>query len=245
MRHLNHYIQLGSFMLLSMTGVALATPAPLARHPSFEARISHARELLGASYKKSVVRHSEKTADISEFVKEATQRFLPKPFKNQASKIAKSILAESEKYGFDPLFLVAIIQNESSFNPRQKGSFGEIGLMQIKPDTAQWLSDSLHIKYKDEKSLYDPETNIKLGSAFINKLRNQFDSHSRLYLSAYNIGAKKVRNMVDKNKTPKEYVMAVMKRYVAIYSGLNSEGDWKIKSQLAWANVRDLNSKSE
>ena len=150
---------------------------------------------------------------------------------------------ESEKYSFDPLFLVAMIQNESSFNPRMVGRFGEIGLMQIKPVTAKWLSDTLHIKYSGAKSLYEPETNIRLGAAFINKLRNDFDAQSRLYLSAYNIGARKVRSMVSKNNTPKAYAIAVMKRYLAMYSALNTQGDWKNKSQLAWNNIRDLNLK--
>ncbi len=224
-----------------MTSVALAEVP--ARTPSSDARISHARELLGGSYKKSVVRHGEKTADISDFIKETTQRFLPKAYQHLAKKISKVIIDQADQYEMDPLFLVAVIQNESSFNPKRLGAFGEIGLMQLKPDTAKWLADTCHVPYKGAKSLYDPETNIKLGAAFIDKLRTQFDAQGRLYLSAYNMGAHKLRKLVDLKKTPKNYVVAVMKRYVAIYSGLNSEGNWKNKSQLAWNNIRDLNQK--
>ncbi len=199
-----------------------------------KSRLSHAHELLGGSYKKSVVRKSEKVKDISEFVKETTRKLVAKKDQKSSDKIAKAILESAATYHFDPVFLMALIQNESSFNPRRKGAFGEIGLMQVKPSTAEWIADAYDIDYKNDKSLYDPVINIKIGSALMDKLRNQFESESRLYLSAYNIGAKKVRSMVSDKIIPKIYVHAVMKRYIAIYSAFKVEGNSKERSEVAF-----------
>ena len=203
-------------------------------------RVAHAKELLGSSYPKSVVHQSEKAIDVTEFVQETVKRFLPLAYKKNSKKIATALLNEAEKRKLDPIFLMAMIQNESSFNPKMKGSFGEIGLMQVKPSTAKWIAKTHHLPYKGASSLYDPETNIRIGTALIYKLRNQFDSQSRLYVSAYNIGATKVRSMVLDKKVPKEYVMAVMRRYVALYSALNNNGDLKDRSELAWVKINDV-----
>ena len=229
--------------LLAVVAIAMQPmQVDAASSKKIRVRISHARELLGGAYKKSAVRKTEAQDDVSGFVTAATQRFLPKAFKAKAPAVAKAILEESEKYGFDPIFLMAVIQNESSFNPKLKGGVGEIGLMQIKPDTAEWIAKRYKIKYSGAESLYDPEINVRIGAAFIYKLRNQFESKSRLYLSAYNIGAKKVRRLVSGKKSPKIYVMAVMKRYLAIYTAMSAKGDHKLHAQKAWLAVSNVTS---
>jgi soluble lytic murein transglycosylase-like protein len=54
------------------------------------------------------------------------------------------------------------VRVESNFNPRARGSAGEIGLMQIKPATARMMG------YRGgAKGLYDPETNIKFGMKYL------------------------------------------------------------------------------
>jgi soluble lytic murein transglycosylase len=242
----NTFITFLALSVFATTSVAFAETTPVNREPlsiQTKARISHARELLGGNYRKSVVRKSESTKDISSFVKETTKKFLAKRYRKSSDKVAAEILASAERYHFDPVFLMAVIQNESSFNPTRRGSFGEIGLMQIKPSTAEWIADTYDLDYKNEKTLLDPVSNIKIGAALLDKLRHQFESESRLYLSAYNIGAKKVRSMVSEKLIPKEYVMAVMKRYIAMYSAFKVEGDWKARGEIAFNNTRNLTRK--
>lgn len=228
-------------LVTSMAFTPSVTDASKFSGPS--TRIAHAKELLGGTYKKSVVRHSEDIIDISDFVEAMVEKFLPKKFKKQSRTLATAIMRESEKHDFDPLFLVSIIQNESSFNPQRKGSAGEIGLMQIKPSTAKWIAQKSGIKYKNDKALYNPAFNVKIGAAFMAMLREQFDSHGRLYMSAYNMGAKKVRNMVAQDKMPAEYVGAVMKRYIAMYSAFKHDGDTAELATIAYDNVRDSTKK--
>jgi soluble lytic murein transglycosylase len=204
-------------------------------------RITHAKELLGHRYQRSSVRKTERTDNISVFITNSVRNLLPKSHKGSASVIAASILKESEKFRFDPIFLMAVIQNESSFNPRMKGSVGEIGLMQVKPETAEWIAKTYKISYNGAESLYQPETNVRIGAAYLAKLRDQFSSNSTLYLTAYNAGAGKVRQMVSNKIAPKIYATAVMKRYFAIYSALGSEkGSQAERANLVLAHVKNI-----
>ncbi|MGD9476196.1 lytic transglycosylase domain-containing protein [Shinella sp. G-2] len=68
----------------------------------------------------------------------------------------------AKAYGVPVDLAHAVVRVESNFNPRARGSAGEIGLMQIKPATARMMG------YRgSSKGLYDPETNIKFGMKYL------------------------------------------------------------------------------
>ncbi len=209
-------------MIITSVFGGVSTGADASRG-SNRTRIAHAKELLGATYKRSVVRNGEKVADMTDFLESISAEWLPKKYSKRARTLATAVIRESDKHGFDPVFIMAVIQNESMFNPEMRGMHTEIGLMQIKPTTARWVSEKTGVKYVGEKSLLDPVQNIRIGTAFMAMLRDQFDSHSPLYISAYNMGARRVRQIVADDRTPTIYVEAVMKRYVAIYSAFEAE----------------------
>ncbi len=212
------------FNILFFTTVFAGIPSVAdASKMSNSSRIAHAKELLGGGYKRSVVRKGESVADITDFVEAMTTEWLPGKYAKRSRSLANAIVHESDKYGFDPIFILALIQNESRFDPAMRGTHSEIGLMQIKPSTAKWIGKKMRVKYKGEKSLLDPVQNVRIGIAFISLLRDQFDSASPLYISAYNMGARRVREIVADDRTPKEYVQAVMKRYLAIYAAFAHE----------------------
>jgi soluble lytic murein transglycosylase len=186
-------------------------------------RLSHAKELLGKHYTKSIVRASEGISNIDEFVLVWTTRALKPKFKFRAKQITKAILEESEKYGFDPVLLMAVIENESSFNPEVVGSIGEIGLMQLTPDTAKWIAEKYGLHWGGKTTLKDPVTNIRIGSAYLAYLREKFAFHSQLYLAAYNMGTSSVMRALGKQIWPKDYPTRVMQRYVKFYTRLSEE----------------------
>lgn len=186
----------------------------------FAKRLSHAKELLGRAYRKSVASLEEEERQYHDFLLARLESRLPKAFKRQAKKIHKSILEESTKHGFDPAFLMAVIDNESSFNPLVRGSAGEIGLMQILPSTAEWMAKRVNIVWKGQKTLEDPILNIRLGAAYLAHLRGEFDYHGRLYLSAYNMGTRNVRRALERRVMPKDYASRVMQRYLRFYEDL-------------------------
>lgn len=187
-----------------------------------ELRLAHAQELLGKHYTRSVVRGGEKIRKVNSQIYRVVRERLPKKFRKHYQKIAQTIIDESLRNEFDPVFLLSVITGESSFNPDQRGSLDEIGLMQLRPATAEWIAKKYGLKYSGEKTLLDPVQNVKIGAAYLHYLRERFDSHAQLYLAAYNMGVRNVGQALDKNVWPKDYPIHVMRRYVDFYSALGS-----------------------
>jgi soluble lytic murein transglycosylase len=189
-----------------------------------EQRLAHAHELLGSYYSHSIVRKAEHIKNLNEHVMEWTSEAMKGKFHHQARAVAATVLAESERYGFDPIFLLAVIQNESSFNPLARGTSGEVGMMQILPATARWIAEREGWKLKiTAKRLRDPVMNIKVGAAYLSYLRKQFDSHGRLYLSAYNMGVTNVNRALAHQVWPKDYPVRVMEKYIQYYRDLRKQ----------------------
>lgn len=108
------------------------------------------------------------------------------------------------KYGqlhkIDPPLLAALIKTESNFEPYAESSKGAKGLMQITPSTGEWIASITSMKDFDERMLFDPETNIKLGSWYIEHLSDYYGGSFELVFAAYNGGRGNVdRWLKDKN----------------------------------------------
>lgn len=189
-----------------------------------EARLAHAHELLGKYYSKSAVRSGEKVDRINSMIYRWAREHMPEDQRGQYKLVAQAIIDESLKHGMDPVFLLSVIQGESSFDLQKLGTLDEIGLMQLRPSTAEWVAHKYGLKYAGAQSLFNPVVNIRIGAAFLAYLREKFDSHAQLYLAAYNMGARNVNEARDKNVWPKDYPQHVMKFYVEFYSEIDGEG---------------------
>ena len=93
------------------------------------------------------------------------------------------------EYGLEPWHVAAVVRCESSFDANATSSVGARGLMQIMPDTGEWIAG----KFKeadgfDPDSLYDPETNLKYGCWYLNWLMGRYDRDLTLVTSAYHAG---------------------------------------------------------
>lgn len=181
------------------------------------ARVSHAKELLGKGYKNSPAQKLEGKAALNYTIFNKIQSRLAPQWKKEAQSITDTIITESKKYNLDPVFVVAMIQTESAFNPIVRGRHGEIGLMQVKPDTAAWMSKKYKLAWHGEKTLENPAANIRLGLAYMHFLRQTFPGHAQQYVSAYNMGPLNVRRLVAQNIQPQEYSSRVMKNYQHFY----------------------------
>lgn len=186
-------------------------------------RLEHSQELLGKYYGRSTVRFGETVPKINSEIYRWTKDRLPTAFKKDSGKIAQAIIDESLKHEFDPVFLISIIETESHFNPRVLGGAGEIGLMQILPPTAEWISAKAGLKWKGKDTLKDPVSNIRIGAAYLAFLRDRFDMHARLYIAAYNMGQGNVDSAQAKKIWPKDYPGLVMRNYVDFYERLKEK----------------------
>lgn len=185
-----------------------------------QARQEHAKELLGKHYNKSAARLVENNASLGMAILNDVHKHLPKKYKEVAIDLSATILQEAEKYEIDPVFIMAVIRTESSFNPVVRGRHGEIGLMQLKPDTAQWIAEKYKIAWKGPKTLEDPQMNVRIGMAYFDYLRDRFDGHANKYLSAYNMGYANVCRLYAKDIVPQIYSGKVMKNYNDAYKRL-------------------------
>jgi soluble lytic murein transglycosylase len=191
--------------------------------PDNSTRIAHLRELLGKRSGKLLRGRVAKKAqaELQTFVRETLDRALRAHGKPKlAARIHRTVLEESRRHGFDPLFLLAVIENESSFDPEAVGTSGEIGLMQILPETGRWIAQKSAIAWKGKRTLRDPVANIQIGAAYLALLRERFDSHSQLYIAAYNMGQGNVSRALERKIRPREYPLRVMERYLRLYSEL-------------------------
>lgn len=94
----------------------------------------------------------------------------------------------------DKSFAMAIARQESGWNPQVRSAAGAIGLMQLMPQTAQQVAKSNGIvDYTDSSKLIDPAKNIKLGTAYLETVFQQFGFNRVLACAAYNAGPARVR----------------------------------------------------
>lgn len=93
-------------------------------------------------------------------------------------------------FKLDRALILAIIRQESYFNPRAKSRRGARGLMQLMPRTAAFIGDDKALRRDRDQVLYDPAFNMTLGQSYIDHLLGQQLVRGDLFLllAAYNAG---------------------------------------------------------
>lgn len=74
---------------------------------------------------------------------------------------------------------------------------GAVGLMQIMPDTAEWIVSQAKFRPQDEQYLYDPVMNIEIGTWYLNFLLNRYEGDLIKVIAAYNAGPGKVNGWLE------------------------------------------------
>jgi soluble lytic murein transglycosylase len=87
----------------------------------------------------------------------------------------------------DPLVILSLIRQESSFNPNANSPVGAMGLMQLMPATARRFNS--HVR---AKNLTTPEINIGIGVKYFRELLNRYDGNLIFALAAYNAGENRI-----------------------------------------------------
>lgn len=103
----------------------------------------------------------------------------------------------AEEYDVDPYLIVSIMKNESKFDPKAVSKKDAKGLMQIAPITGQWASEKLSISNYSEDMLFDPELNIRIGTWYLNVLKNEFGDNVEVIVAGYNAGNGNVKKWLS------------------------------------------------
>lgn len=144
----------------------------------------------------------------------------PLAYKEDIQRFAKNAKVDSG-------WAMAIARRESSFMPDANSPVGARGLMQIMPDTANYIAK----KRVQASTLYNPITNIDYGTDYLNYLMRRNDGNLIMATAAYNAGYSRVRQWIPQGqplpvdvwvetipfRETREYVKAVM-AYYQIYN---------------------------
>ena len=88
----------------------------------------------------------------------------------------------------DPALVAAVILVESKFDENASSHRGAVGLMQIMPDTAEWIAEEMKLPDYSPSKLEDVHTNMKMGTWYLAYLLKEYDGNKVLALAAYNAG---------------------------------------------------------
>ena len=100
----------------------------------------------------------------------------PLPYRSLVERWAR-------RYGLDPLLVQAVMREESRFRRDAVSPAGAVGLLQLLPSTAAGLDPRVKVA-----QLVDPETNVRLGVAYLAAQLQRFRGDLVLALAAYNAG---------------------------------------------------------
>lgn len=120
--------------------------------------------------------------------------------------LAVTLARAADRHDLDPLLLVAVIEVESRFRRRGQSPVGARGLMQLMPSTARAFARRAGVRWRGAGSLYEPETNIAIGAAYLAHLLERFDGNLEHALAAYCHGPGAIRRSLraDGRLSPRE-----------------------------------------
>lgn len=150
------------------------------------------------------------------YIEQCAQFFVSKSLRPLAVEIGKasankSFILIKESYPIDitmpptrllpKALYLAIIRQESNFDPIAVSPAGARGLMQLMPDTAAKLAKTLGLDAN--AYINNPAANVQKGSAYVDQLYSQYESLI-LTIAAYNAGPGNVRKWVNTIGDPRK-----------------------------------------
>jgi soluble lytic murein transglycosylase len=102
----------------------------------------------------------------------------------------------STLHNLDPYLLSALIAQESTFTAEIRSSANAYGLMQLIPATGRRYARKLEIRNFTTNSLKTPETNIRLGTEYLDELIARFGG-AHYALASYNAGESRVQRWIN------------------------------------------------
>ena len=102
-------------------------------------------------------------------------------------KYKETIITQADEYNLEESLVFAVAKAESNFDNNAVSSKGAVGVMQIMPDTFNWLNKRQN-KTEPFEDLQNYETNIKYGCYYLRVLIDYYKGDKTLAICAYNAG---------------------------------------------------------
>jgi len=98
------------------------------------------------------------------------------------------VVREATAHGVDPYLLVAIMREESRFDPRALSLASARGLTQFVHPTASRMAAKIGLDPLDPEDVYRPAIAVALGAAYLEELSQSFGGAEPAVVAAYNAG---------------------------------------------------------
>ncbi|TMA70594.1 MAG: tetratricopeptide repeat protein [Deltaproteobacteria bacterium] len=129
------------------------------------------------------------------------------------------VRAQAAARRLDPFLVLALVRQESLFDPEAVSPADAHGLMQLMPATARELARAADGPAPDRARLHEPAVNIALGTALLRRLLDRYGGSVVKALAAYNAGEDAVAKWEHRygNRTEDEFVELVSFRETRDY----------------------------
>jgi soluble lytic murein transglycosylase len=114
------------------------------------------------------------------------------------------IRQQAREKGLDPALVAAVIYQETKFRARTSPA-GAKGLMQLLPDTANFIARKSGGTRFELADLANPQVNIAYGTWYLRYLKQKYNGNTVLLAAAYNAGERNVDDWVEKAGGPENF----------------------------------------
>ncbi|WP_312876088.1 lytic transglycosylase domain-containing protein [Paenibacillus alginolyticus] len=111
----------------------------------------------------------------------------------------QEIRQSAAKHNIDPFLIAAIIKVETNYKYHLESRKGALGLMQLMPDTADWIVESTNLGPHMQEDLLKVDVNINLGSWYLSWLKKHYNGNLIYAIAAYNAGQGNVNKWKKNN----------------------------------------------
>jgi soluble lytic murein transglycosylase len=171
----------------------------------------------------------------------------PQPWKVLVNNAGEAFKVKTE-------LIYAIMRQESSFNPNARSFADAFGLMQLIPEMAKRAQSSTGIKLLHHEDLYQPETNIPLGTAYLRELLAHWKNGFVPAVASYNANENAISSWLKSRyhgnelefiedvpyEETRNYIKLVMRNFI-FYTRLNSGNDSIPFPEWCLANIQGAN----
>jgi len=127
-------------------------------------------------------------------------------------QLAETIEREARRHGYDPLFVQAMVEVESTCRPTARSHMGAMGLIQVRPATARAVAKDAGLQWTGSDALFDPDFNLRVGLHYLNQLDERFGD-PQAAIGAYNMGPTRAARIGKARAKSTRYVKSILARY--------------------------------
>ena len=121
------------------------------------------------------------------------------------------LFQNAQALGLDPYLVAGLVRQESEFDPLAVSRARAYGLTQVRPATGREFARKVGISRFSSGLLYQPSTNLKIGSAILRAMLDRHDGKLEPTLAAYNAGPNRATEWLGwyAYREPAEFVEAI------------------------------------